>query len=123
VTANNSTRRYDIVARWRRRYYNDRDYDAADWSRDVADSSHDYLDDWTDRADDLEADIRNAFSSLFGNRGIRRRSDGGDPYSGRPPRVMRRSLRTEDVLAEAGFYEVLEKVEELTKKVEELAAK
>ncbi|MGH7966184.1 MAG: hypothetical protein ACRERD_30910 [Candidatus Binatia bacterium] len=112
------------MARWRRRY--DDDYDAADWYRDVADYSHDYADDWTDRADDFEGDVRNAFSSLFGNRGGgggRRRHDGGDPYYDRPPRAMRRGVRTEDILQEAGFFEVLKKVEELTKKVEELAAK
>lgn len=108
------------MAQWRRRY--DRDYDAADWSRDVADSYHDYADDWTDRADDFEGDFRNAFSSLFGNRGGRRRYNDGPDYD-RPPRAMRRGVRSEEILQEAGFYDVLEKVEELTKKIEELVAK
>lgn len=111
------------MARWRRRYDDDWDYDAADWYRDVADSYHDYADDWTDRADEFEGDVRNAFSSLFGNRGGRRRYYGGDPSYDRPPRAMRRGVRTEDILQEAGFFEVLKKVEELTKKVEALTTK
>ncbi len=108
------------MARWRRRY-DDRDYDAADWSRDVADYGHDYADDWTDRFDDAEGSVRNAFSSLFGNRGGGgRRYYGGDPSYDRPPRAMRRGVRTEEILAEVGFHDILEKVEKLTKQVEEL---
>jgi len=110
------------MARWRRRY-DDRDYDAADWSRDVADYGHDYADDWTDRFDDAEGSVRNAFSSLFGNRGGRQGYNRGEPYDDRPPRAVRRGVRTEDILEESGFYDVLQKVEELTKKVEELMAK
>lgn len=105
------------MARWRRRYRNDWDYDAADWSRDVADYGHDYVDDWNDRFDDAEGSVRNAFSGLFGNRRGRGR------YDDRPPRVMRRGVRTEDVLAEAGFFEIVDKVEELTKKIEKLTKK
>ncbi|MGH7960808.1 MAG: hypothetical protein ACRERD_03140 [Candidatus Binatia bacterium] len=107
------------MAQWRRRY-DDRDYDTADWYRDVADYSHDYTDDWTDRFDDAEGSVRNAFSGLFGNRGGRRGYEGGDPYYDRPPRAMRRGVRTEDILQEAGFFEIVNKVEALTKKIEEL---
>lgn len=104
------------MARWRRRH--DDDYDAADWYRDVADYGHDYADDWTDRFDDAEGSTRNAFSSLFGNRGGR-----GRYIEDRPPRAVQRGVRTEDILEEAGFFEVMKKVEELTKKIEELVAK
>jgi hypothetical protein len=103
------------MTRWRRRYQNERDYDGADWSRDVADYGHDYVDDWNDRLDDAEGSLRNAFSGLLGNRNGRRSSE-----EERPPRVMRRGVRTEDILEESGFFAVVDKVEELTKKIEEL---
>jgi len=107
------------MAQWRRRY-DDRDYDAADWSRDVADYGHDYVDDWNDRFDDAEGSVRNAFSGLFGNRGGRRGYYNAAPDYDRPPRALRRGVRTEDILQEAGFFEIVNKVEELTKKIEEL---
>lgn len=107
---------------WRRRY--DEDYDFADWTRDAIDIDHDYLDDWTDRWDDAEGHVRNAFSSLFGNRGSRRRPRDyrDDPYyyGDRPPRSHRRGIRAEEILEYAGFYELLDRVEELTQKVENL---
>ncbi|MGH7961057.1 MAG: hypothetical protein ACRERD_04420, partial [Candidatus Binatia bacterium] len=67
------------MARWRRGYdddqsygpgtHDDRGYGMADWSWDVYDYTHEYENDWLDRFDDAEGSTRNAFSSLFGNRG------------------------------------------------------
>jgi len=84
------------------------------WARDVYDYTHEYENDWLDRFDDAEGSTRNAFSGLFGNRRGRR-----DMIS-RPPRALRRGVRTEEVLEEAGFFTLIDKVEELTKKIEEL---
>lgn len=96
---------------------NGRNYEGCgpEWSRDVADYGHDYVDDWNERFDDAEGSTRNAFSSLFGNRGGRRRH-----IEEQPPQALKRSARTEDILEEAGFSELVNKVEALTKKIEEL---
>lgn len=102
------------MARYRRQY-ND-DYNVSDYSRDVADIGQDYSDDWSDRFDDAEGSVRNAFSGLLGNRRTRR----GRGYD-MPPRAARRPVSAERILEQAGFYEIVDKIEELSKKVDELS--
>lgn len=95
------------------------------WASDVYDYTHEYESDWLDRFDDSEGSTRNAFSSLFGNRGGRRRHS-----EDRPPRALRRGAPTEDILEESGFFETVgspslkelaARIESLTKTVEKLA--
>ena len=100
---------------------------------DILDSTHDYMDDWTDRFDDFEYDMRDAFDDVIDDRDYwydrpypRRRYAG--PYDGpyRRPRAEGRGngARGEElkkVLDEAGLKELSEKVEKLSKTVDQLA--
>lgn len=125
---------------WRGRRRGWRRASLGGWLSDMLDVTHDYVDDWTDRLDDFEYDMRDAFDDVaedrywyendYPERRPNRRYYGrpypDEPYPGNrrpiPERPPQRSREDElkEVFDKAGLSKLAERVENLTKLVEQL---
>lgn len=88
---------------------------------DLIDVTRDYADDWTDRFDDFEYDMRDAFDDVVDERDYYHDRPYGRGYRRVEGPARDRAAEMSDIFEKAGLNELAEKVEALAKKVDSLS--